>query len=139
MATVNSGVQQTPQKSTSKREELSPRDALYATVKSYRDLEVGFDGDGGNPPEQNDVNNMLSFIDHIPDSAIDSVEPQAIDGESGFEWDEPGKHHLEVIFVDGEMSFFGRMDGREILGDVDYDENAIPEKLRQFLSDMFPG
>jgi len=117
----------------------SKREALFAEVASYGDLKPDFDGDGGNPPAQNDVNNMLSFIDHIPDSAIDSVEPQAIDGESGFKWDEPGKHYLLIIFEDSEISFFGRIGDRRYRGDVDYDESAIPEKLQLLLSDIFPG
>jgi len=122
-----------------KPEALSPRDALYATVKSYRDLKPNYDGDGANPPEQNDVNNMLSFIDHIPDSAIDSVRPIAAKYDSGFLWDKPGKHYLELIFDEGEITFYGKLGDRRYKGTVDYDENAVPEKLKQFLFDLFPG
>jgi len=133
-------IRQTPQDSTSKREALSVRDALHAKVAAYGKLEPNYNGDNEQPPEQNDVGNMLSFIDHIPDSAIDRAEPYiADDGEIGFSWRKHGHYCLTIIFMDGEMSFGGEMDGKVIQDDVDYDENAVPDELKQFLSDLYAG
>jgi len=128
-----------PETSQQQNTPAAKRRALSAEVASYRDLKPNYDGDGANPPEQNDVNNMLSFIDHIPDSAIDSVEPEAAKYDSGFTWDKPGKYYLELLFVEGKITFYGELGDRRYKGTEDYDENAIPEQLQQALSDMFPG
>jgi len=131
MATVNPVVQKT-QDSTSKREELSPRDALSARIASYANLEPGFNGHDEYVPKQADVDNARSFVGIIPEKGLGTVKTMVIcDGEIDFEW--RGENlHLEVGFIDGKISFSGDMphSGEEIDGEGPYTGTLPPELLR---------
>lgn len=115
------------------------RIAIRAEISGFRKLLYDWDGDDGHVPNEKDIQNAISFIRHIPDLGIDTASTiVAGDGEVGFEWKKP-EHYLEISFSEGDISFFGDMpnNGERLLGEAVYDENAIPEKLRQLISAIF--
>jgi len=131
-----------PSETSQQNTPAAKREALSAKIASYADLAPDFDGYGGHAPAPQDIENARSFIQHIPDAGMESVQALVVgDGEVGFEWKEPEKNYLEIVFSEGEISFFGDMlsSGERLNGDADYDENAIPEKLQRLLSDLFPN
>ena len=103
-------------------------------------LPDGWDGDGGQAPIKQDVDNAVNFLDHIPRRGIMLARVMiAGDGDVGFDWGKSGRC-LEVGFSDGEISFYGKTPGGERLkGTEVFKKGVVPAKLQSLLDANFSG
>lgn len=103
-------------------------------------LPDGWNGDGGQAPIKQDVDNAVNFLDHIPRRGIMLARVMiAGDGDVGFDWGKNGIC-LEVGFCDEEISFYGETpDGKEFMGTEPFIKGMIPAQLQYLMSANFSG
>lgn len=118
-------------------EEYDDRNArLSAAIIAYRNLDDGWDGEGGKAPLDTAISEALAFIDLLPLGVRIPKTTVAGDGEVGFYW-KTDDSFIDVSFYgDGNIYYYARIDSEEIEFDKEepFSGRAISKKLISAIS-----
>ena len=106
------------------------RSLLVAEILAYRDLQPDWDGEGGDAPSQEAINEALRFLDFVkPDTKAKGTVSG--DGEVGVYWRRPGAFIDVSFYGDGKIYYYARIDSDqfEVKGTLPFSGRQIPKDL----------
>lgn len=136
-ATRDGPVQSFLENSPPSPSECSKKAKLRDEILGFANLPHDWDAYDGHAPDQDDINNAVDFLEKIPDHAISTAESMvAGDGDVGFTWD-IGDCHMEVGFMEGVISFYGKTPAGKTYGDDTRYLRGVPKKLQVLMDEFF--
>ncbi len=114
-------------------------DPVFAQLDELLSLPDNWNGYDGRAPSADAVAQAKEFYGLLSsDGPTPAIEPSG-DGEINLVWRGPNRYLELGLYGDGALSYYGKIDGAEILGDLATVPAILPKELRIALATMGDG